>query len=390
MKLSALTRLTSMLLVAGFFYSCSTSKSSVDELINANKYQQALVQVDKGLAKNPNQPELHIKKGEINALLARTKTPAERNLFYNKVHTAFASATALSQTNAQKNTIDSLTFSYWSLEHNSGLKEYASSKNSTISATHFKNAIIINPEEMSSYQALSTLQYEQGNIDAAIQTLTSGIDNSETVSPEFYESLGFLYLQNGDSESAINYYELANQEITTNENITFGLVNAYISVGDTEKALELLPTLVENHPKNPVLRNVYGVELYKLSVNVMNDLIHAYQQNDIEQTAHYKLEAEAISEQAEDELIEAYKLDSENYEFIESLAVFYNNMTAKYFEAADVAFPQDTSVLEQKALTLLDFAITYYGDLAKLDSHNDDLSKTVARLNALKENRSKK
>ncbi|MEP0009375.1 MAG: hypothetical protein ABJF72_09285, partial [Balneola sp.] len=96
------------------------------------------------------------------------------------------------------------------------------------------------------------------------------------------------------------------------------------------------------------------------------------------------VEIEGVSENAENELIKAYQMDSSNLEFVESLAVFYNNMSGNYFSIYQVAFQGDKDTIEAKALSLTDFAITYYEKLQELNP-NSSYSEKIENLKKLKE-----
>jgi Tfp pilus assembly protein PilF len=388
MKISAFTRSASLVLAFGFFFACSSSKPSIDSLVASNQYEMALTQIEAQLQEDPAQPDLLIRKGEINALIAQEKQPAERSEFYSEMVSAFDVSVDAGADSAQSAEIYELTNKYWSQEHNAGTAKFNNEDEEVeVSApkSHFRNAIIIKPEELSSYLSLSTAQYSSGDVDEAIATLNNGKNAAEEVPAKLYENLGFLYLQNGNPEQSVFYYELANKNIVQSKNIAFGLVNAYISTDMTEDAVELLRQLSEAYPNDANIRNVYGTQLYSVTEEIMDDLHQAYSQNDSNLVAQIRFEAEGVGEQAEQELIQAYSRDTTNTAYLESLAVFYNNLTGKYLSLMDVAFEEDKEALNAKASTLVDFAIEYYQKLLEVTPQDDTIEKTLENLNQLKE-----
>ncbi len=390
MKIFHTTRLTGLVLVIGFFFACSSSKPSIDSLVAENQYELALTQIEEQLSENPNQPDLHIKKGEINSFIAKASDPRERSEFYAETVYSFSNAIEVGADSSQQSTINSMLTELWSEEHNAGTASFNTEEENTetsVVVAHFTNAIILKPQEVSSHISLATAQFSSGNIEGAISTLNVAKNTVDPVPQKVYENLGFLYLQNGEPDQSVFYYELANKDITESKNIAFGLVNAYISTSNTEKAVDLLSKLIENHPNDATLRNVYGTQLYSITEMIMDDLAQAYADQDTSLATQIRFEAEGVGEQAERELIQAYSRDTTNTDYIESLAVFYNNLTGKYLGVYEVAFQNDKESLLIKAGTLLEFAIQYYEKLLEMSTQNEAVESTLQSLKALKESR---
>ncbi len=371
-----------MVLIVGFFISCSASQFSVDNLIEEENYQQALVEVETEIMKNPS-AELYFLKAELHGNIAMQKSPMERVPDYQSMLAAVDSSKSYV---IDRNPADSLVNSYWEFEQNAGLNTYQNENDSslTLAVAHFENAITLLPENTGSYKSLSIAQYNNRNIDGAIKTLEA-VNTDHNQDTEVYESLGFLYLEKGDADKAITNYRKANQDPIKNKNIAFGLVNAYISQNNVTESLSFLEKLVEEYPNDGRLHNVYGTQLYKQVSMLFPQLQRAYQQNDTTSASNLKIEVIGVSEKAENELVEAYKIDSSNLEFVESLAVFYNNMSGNYFSVLDDTFESDKQEIRNKALSLTDFAITYYSKLLESDPQNENYNNKLTNLNKLKE-----
>ncbi|WP_169332170.1 tetratricopeptide repeat protein [Gracilimonas tropica] len=391
MIISKLTRLTGILLVAGFFYSCGSTKTNIDNLLSENKYDQAITEIDKRLAEDPAQPSLYIQRAKINAALAKDSDPEVRADFYTSAANDFASAIEYQANNTQLSQIDSLRQQYWKFEHNAGLQV---SDNEAITdryqraKIHFQNAVIIRHDAVSSYKNLAITEFNLGEIDAAIQSLQNGLEfTDEEQAKEMYEYLGYLHLEKGEPDKAANFYEQANADIMDDRNLAFGLINAYIANGNYEKAADILDALVAENPDNANLRNVYGTQLYEITANIMNDLQDAYTANDSVLVEQILFEAEGMGDEAENQLIEAFRRDTSNTDYIESLAVFYNNLSAKYLSLIPVAFEKDHKRLNDKANMLINFAIDYYEKLAEVDPNNSTYNTRLEILRNLKERR---
>lgn len=387
MKNSIVTRYASLVLAIGFFVSCSSSKFSTDKLLSEGKYQEAIDKIVVELSRNPSS-SLYFQKGKIHGLIAQDNNVQEREYDYLQMVGAFDSSRVYQndyENDFIETEIDSLVYYYWELEHRSGLSEYEKNSDSTLTLaiSHFNNAIVIDSEQVESYKSLSIALYNNNDIDGAITTLKKA-ESIKSTDTKIFENLGFLYLEIGNPEQSIVYYQKANQDLIKNKNIAFGLVNAYISQNRTSEATSFLSKLVEEYPKEAKLHNVYGSQLFNQVSELFPNLNTSYASSDTSTVNTLKVEIEGLSEKAENQLIEAYKVDTSSIEFTESLAVFYNNMSGNYFSTHAFAFDSDKNDIKKKALSLTDFAITYYKKLAELNSDNDGYLKKIDNLNTLK------
>ena len=390
MKKIYFTRLTGLILLAGFFYSCATTSANVNELIRNQEYTIALNALDEQMTQDPEDPELYLQRAEVATLLAQQLQPEERLDLYSQAIEDIQSASEYGASDSQLESSDSLLQQTWKEEHNAGLQasEEENQNSLDLAVTHFQNAITLRPDAVSSYQNLAVVLFDQGNVDAAIQSLMDALNEIENPPVSIYENLGYLYLEKGNPAESVHYYELANKNVEEDLNLTFGLVNAYIAEGNSVQASELLEPLIRQNPADPDLRNVYGTQLYNITANILEDLKSAYEDQDSAFVEQLRLEAEGMGEEAENQLQEAFKRDTTHAGYIESLAVFYNNLAGQYFTVADVAFEAHQQQLQQKALTLVDFAIDYYSRLESIEPSNNEFKNKLNSLRRLKENRS--
>lgn len=390
MKISQFTRLAGLVLLAGFFYSCSTTNTNINQLIGNKEYSRALNALDNQIQQNPQDAELYLQRAKVTAELALQEEPQNRLHFYSQTAEDLNAVAEYSNSEHILSKADSLRQQFWKEEHNAGLRLSKSEEESEIAVAieHLNNALQINPRAISSYQNLSYLYFNNGNLESAIATLQDALNNLENPPVTIYENLGYLYMEQGNASEAIHFYEMANEQIDDNLNLTFGLINAYISEGNNVRAVELLEPLVIEHPHNAKIRNVYGTQLYEMTAGVLSDLRDAYEAQDSLHVEQLLVEAEAIGEEAEANLQEAFKRDTLHFEYIESLAVFYNNLAGQYFILNEVAFENHKQDLQQKALSLVDFAIEYYERLEAIEPANEQIINKLNSLKRLKENRS--
>ena len=386
MKVFTITRRAGILLALGFFFACTASKPDVDDLINSNNFETALSVLETEITENPGDPNLYYKQGLVNLMYSEQFEVPERSEYYEKAMDAFTTSMEAGLDSAKIDEMHSEINTYWAQEHNAGTAAYEETDgDNSVSSAHFSNAIILKPQELSSYISLSTTLYANGKIDEAIETLNVAKGVVSPVPAKIYENLGFLYLQSGDPKQSIFYYELANKDISSNKNIAYGLVNAYISSGDSEKAIEILGDLADRFPNDAEIHNVYGTQLYNITIGIMDDLVDAYENNDDALADQIRFEAEGMGEETEVQLLKAHQLDATNTDYLESVAVFYNNMTGKYLEAAQFAEGNEVNALKSKAHTTLQLAIDHYEKLEELNPQTDSYPSVLENLKALKD-----
>lgn len=386
MKYKPFTRLASVLLAFGFFFACSSSSPSIDTYVNDGLYNEALTEIDKQLETNPDQPELYIKKGEILISLAEAENVENRASYYQEAVDTFKEAEFQGVDASQSESIEKTLYNAWISELNTGTEVYENDRVES-ALSYFDNAIILNEIESTAYLSKSVALYNFNNLDEAIETLNEARGTLVDIPDKLYEYLGFLHLQNSNAEQAIFYYELANTNITTNTNIAFGLVNIYIDNEEREEAIDLLQKLDNEIPNDARIKNVYGTQLFFITEGVLNDLSDAYITNDLTMVDQIKFEAEGVGEQAEEELISAYELESTNQEYIQSLAVFYNNLTGMYLSLAEIAPDEDATNYSNKAEILVGLAIQYYELLASINPGDTEISSSIEMLKQLQSNR---
>ena len=92
----------------------------------------------------------------------------------------------------------------------------------------------------------------------------------------------------------------------------------------------------------------------------------------------------SMMEGAEGQLTQAYQNDISNTAFVESLAIFYNNLTSKYLEMLEVAYTEHVDPMSDSAAEYLDKAITYYKRMQQLRPNDPEYSQKAESLGELR------
>ena len=318
--------------------------------------------------------------------MLKKKSIEHRDSLYKEAILAFKEAEVIGVNNSQSESIHNLIYNSWLEELNLGTNAY-DSEEIDIALYHFENAIILNETEPTAYLSKSVALYSTNDLDAALETLNQAKDKLTTESEKLYEYLGFLHLQNSNAEEATYYYELAKTNIASNKNIAFGLVNIYINNGELQKAIDLLLDLNNEIPNDAGINNVLGTQLFFFTEYVYGNLTEAYKSNNLSSVNPLKLDAESFSKQAESYLIKAYEIESTNHEYIQSLAVFYNNLTAIYLSLAQIAPEQEKNYFLIKTDLSINSAIKYFELLLSTDPGNEETLTSIKMLKKLQSDR---
>jgi tetratricopeptide (TPR) repeat protein len=367
MKMISLTR-WAVLVALGFFLGCSNTLKTVESLVQEQAYFQALKELEEGLEKRPENEQLWLEQGRIHLIYSENDEPIQRTYHYKTAYFSFEEAQRLGVDSTQNAEIDNLLQRYWTQEHNAGIRALESGEYDDRlrdASSHLRNAVELKPNEISSYIALSNSYYSAAKIKLAFKTLRDAEENLDTPNAQIYEKLGFLSLEQGDIEESITFYQRS-IEIADNKNAAFGLVNAYILSGESLMSVELLSSLLERYPNDTEINHVYGVQLNIVLDGYLTQLHQAYKDDNSKEIERLREAIALMMEGAEGQLTQAYQNDISNTAFVESLAIFYNNLTSKYLEMLEVAYTEHVDPMSDSAAEYLDKAITYYMRLQQL------------------------
>ena len=375
-----------IIVALGFFLGCSNTLKTVESLVQEQAYFQALKELEEGLEKRPENEQLWLEQGRIHLIYSETDEPIQRTYHYKTAYFSFEEAQRLGVDSTQKAEIDNLLQRYWTQEHNAGIRALESGEYDDRlrdASSHLRNAVELKPNEISSYIALSNSYYSAAKIKLAFKTLRDSEENLDTPNAQIYEKLGFLSLEQGDIEESITFYQRS-IEIADNKNAAFGLVNAYILSGESLMAVELLSSLLERYPNDTEINHVYGVQLNIVLDGYLTQLHQAYKDDNSKEVERLREAIDLMMEGVEGQLTQAYQNDISNTAFVESLAIFYNNLTSKYLEMLEVAYTEHVNPMSDSAAEYLDKAITYYKRMQQLRPNDPEYTQKAQNLGELR------
>lgn len=96
---------------------------------------------------------------------------------------------------------------------------------------------------------MALVQWKKGNLDEAINTLEEVIKKYET--SNIYGSLGYMLIQKGDLDKALEFNLKASEYNSSNAIIMDNLGQTYYLRGNYDKATEIYENIMETNPTFP-------------------------------------------------------------------------------------------------------------------------------------------
>ncbi|HEX6983278.1 MAG TPA: tetratricopeptide repeat protein [Balneolaceae bacterium] len=384
----SITRITSLVLVFGFFIGCSTlsstNKKKSQELTEA-QLQKQLDSLNTLLSQEPS-PKLFYKKGLfLTELALKKENPRQRPSIYRNARQALNKSVELSNASNSFNDkkAQELLKVTWSHEHNQGVRILQ--QDSTLAnpdyeraAAHFNNATIVIPDSSISYEMEARAYYKNQQNERAISALVDAKQNIEQAPVSLLEQLAFLYLETEQAQKAIAIYEEAEPFSNQNLNLLHGLSNAYITAGQHQKAVELLQSLIESKPKNIIYRQSLATELYFIADQKLESVVSALQNGEtLEETALETVDS--LLNRAENQYQQILNDSPDNPEVQRGLALFYQNNAAKYQQLLPLVEEQDEQLIKDNIEQLLSSSIPLLEQLAGQQPDDEQIWKSLYR-----------
>jgi len=258
--LNLLTRKASLALVFGLFFitSCSSLNKTESTTINPSDPGplEEIENINEIIEQSGPNESLLLRKAELFVEAAQNiPLPSSRKPLYRNARNTLNEGAARFNNRAQE--FNQILTDAWSFEHNSGVRLLQTRINGSRSEQsfdqaieHLENAIIIQPDSLSSYNVLSTAYYSNGLYTSAEETLNKLLE----VNPDpdrvaaIHEKLAFIYLESGDTDKSVSKYEELQIENSSSITIKHGLINAYILDNQPEKAAQQLQLLADEYP----------------------------------------------------------------------------------------------------------------------------------------------
>ncbi|MDZ7771530.1 MAG: tetratricopeptide repeat protein [Balneolaceae bacterium] len=270
-------RMSCLVLAFGLLIGCSTlqdltggSESSTAEPRRDDPARE-LADLNRMIENGEADALTFYRKGELLQERARNLSePAPRQPLYRQMRQALLEARRRPDDGEDGQTAehsDELLKVAWSNEHNSGL-QYSGADSSRGTAdperavAHFRNAITIIPDSLSSYRLKAQTHYRNDQPSEAIATLEEARGRITPLPADLMEQLAFLHFEQENYNEAIAVYRDAGAADSGSRNMIHGLANAYIQAGRHDEAIPLLQELADSRPGNLSYALSLGTELW--------------------------------------------------------------------------------------------------------------------------------
>lgn len=408
-------RILPILALVGLFISCGTTDPNIREaksLLGKQNYQAALDAVNTAIEQDSTNANGWFYKAVIQSELAKDKDPKERRDIYKDVRGNLMKAEKLyanmEDPPEESNRIQPVLQSIWGVEHNRAV-EIATTDSLRNALTldpaveHLKNATILQPDSALSFEVLAQVQQMNGNYKGAIKAYEDFFERADSISTQYYITLGQLYNNEKQHEDALRVLNEGYNEYPTNENLIGTLADTYNMVGNTDKALSTVKKLIEQNPENPQYHLVYGTTLYQTVINLTQEVEENYntlfdldrqiQQSDSPDELMAQIDSlETVNDslrtmtsdlvsKASKSLKKVTELQPDNPKAYYTLGVIHQNRAIVISkERARTADNEKAEELNQKARDEFKQAMNYYEKATELEPDNQQYWRDLFRV----------
>ena len=336
------TRIASLVLAFGFLFGCSAPNPYIEntrEHINDGDLRTALQAAETAIENDPEDAEAHYYLGVVYHEMAMDENAiSQREEYYRNMRASFDSALSLLEDQRRRSLtsdIEYLIKSSWSNEHNLGYTKLKEAENigsdeADLALAYLHNAIIIEPDSISSYELASDAYLKLDDAGQAFEMLDRAVDRMPDFHQPLIERHAYLAVHAGRYEQALTSYHKLQDRGYEDLNLSHGLVNTLKQAGEHYKAVEILEDIIRQNPDNPDYTLTYAKQFYGISVQRFEQWIELYRSNPLDdETRSAFNNALSYAEQAENKFLEAEELAPSSEDIISARAIFYQNLTAK-------------------------------------------------------------
>lgn len=370
------TRMTSLMLVFGIFFtlSCSTlslTNESAESLYERGKFDKALTSVNNSLEENPDDSEIKVLKAKILKEVALDKqNPSDRKVYYQNMRDVVDDVRF---TTDQAQT-DSILVNAWSHEQSEGVRHLQEDNTDTYETnfdriiSHLENASVIIPDSLITYSLKATTYYRHGDIQKAISSIEQAENNGVSLTPQIRERLAFLYLESGNLQKSISTYKDLVDQHPNNQNYRHGLVNALILDENHEESVAYLLELSEEYPnRTEYVEALASERFYKISQE-----IDSFSATDKSLTSD---EFEALITELSEignlfKSIESDRPARESHQF--RVASFYSKSGRMLLDLQDITEEELEEKVETRAEEFFEYSLPYWQQLTESHPENRD------------------
>lgn len=420
---SLLTKLFSVMVLAGFVAACGGDPNIESAKLNLNRgdYDQVISAADAALVTNPQNALGHYYRAIGLSEKGKAKPVDQREDDYTKSREAFDRAEELfeeqGQTSNEREFIPIQIIQIWGEEYNGAVTLIVPEEGEPTerglqrSVHHLRNAIAIEPDSLQALDVLAEVYYMTGELQPAITTMELAIEQTPDPEPYRYLRLTYFHNQNGDHDAALEALASARENFSDDIEVAQELANAYLLMGDVDNALIVVRELIERNPDNAQYRLVFGTQIYQLVLDMGDELREKYSslndntrelrteqrkprpdaatvsrlQTEIsaaeQRIDKLNTEIDDLTQQAEDELVVAAELAPDEDIAFNTLGVIYQNRAANIFDQRNITEDLDAAdALDRQARDMLRKSLPYYERAAEINPDNTDYWMSLFRI----------
>lgn len=402
-----LQRLLSFAVLATLIISCGGESNPLikeaKDGIEAKNYGAALTSLDQAIAEDPTNANAFYYKGLVYSEMAQNNpNVSDRKDSYSKMRENLDTSIKMYSEQGTKNleSVEAqlLTDRMWSSEHNLGV-QYAQGDSTLpqtsnpldISEDHLENAIIINPDSTLSYEVLSEVYRLNDNLDKSIAVYEDLLELKPSATAYDYDRLGSLYLQVQEYKKANTILVEGIEMYPDSISLVQKLADSYMNIGENQKSIEVIRSLIERDPENPQYHLVLGTQVYVMARDINEENSAKYdeifelerqarnlsgteKQNAENKISTLRSDIESNMSRANDltdTSIEELKLVTElrpnDADAFSTLGIIYQNKAAALFEKRNATTDNDeASKIEAEAKDNLREAMSNYEKAAEI------------------------
>ncbi len=400
--------LITILPIAGFVFACATGDPLINEAkdqIQSSNFDAAIEATDRALQENPENALAHYFKAvALGSKAEDVNPPSARKEYYEAMKESFNKAEQFGRQQenvpGELDNIPNVLTTVWASEHNAAVQILTDDSVRAVTSdpggtaiAHLENAVAIQPDSSLSYIVLSSAYFQEGDMQNAISAYEMAMERIDSPEVDDYDYLISLYLNQRMYDEARRLSEQAVDDYPQEVSFVRYLADAYLQIGEVERAMDIVRDLIATDPQNPQYRLVLGTQVYQL-VSQRNEEISAkYNQLNSMQRQARQLsgsEKEAVEQrineliaeieqmeevvhelttEAIDEIEKATALNPDDDNAHNILGIIYQNKAAALFEKRNSIVDDNVlaSQYDTEAREALRNALDYYENAADLN-----------------------
>lgn len=401
-------------LLVGVLIGCGSTNPLADEAqsnIENQNYEGALESAENSIDEYPEDPlGYYYKAVALGEIAGNEEDPDAREEYYDRMNEAFAQAQEVAEkaesVPSEIERIPAVKNVLWQTEHNRAVQLATDdSLKGTVdeplmkSMQHLQNATMIQPDSSLSWNVLSQVSAMNKSYDEAAKAKSRYMEiiPDDSIKVDDHIQLASYYFNQDNQQKVVDVFERAQEQYPENQDIVSNLADAYNRVGEPDKAIETVATLVEQNPETPRFRLVLGTQIYQKALT-FNDSLSAKSEKIIElqnklssvseeeakeikqQISELEQEVqglaskvEELTNRAEKQLKKTLEYDSDNASALNTLGIIYQNRAKATFDKRNRTTDNtEAAKLDEQGKELLTEAMKYYEGAAEVDPDNEE------------------